>query len=724
MALTTVAAEVYRDYPLDGVPSSGLHEPKKPDIRRLLGGYERVINAFTSAGGLIYDTRALLYADLAKSANSLAWVVNDLTAGFNGIYMKIGASGGGSWERSADLPYSFIVAEDAGAGTANAIEATSELPISSSALVQLNIFQANGPGPVTVRFNGEGPVYTIKTNTVNDPAAGGLLAGMQLIGRVSGATFRLYTDQVSSAIVAQAEAAQVAADAAAATAEAAAATAEAIVGFDGSAETVSFNNSASDLVATNVQAAIDELAARPTGIDVLPEDFGCVGDGITDDTVNFDAAMDAAIAAGATLVLGRGKTYLLSTWPSSGYSTNGKVFIDGRGCSGRIRGPIGTSYFLRPGAMFEIRGVAFDRWTGVLRRDAADGGSIVGARFCDNEITNITGIPFNIEITFKDSVVGGNRMTACSGGYGIRIGENTYANQDKWAGNLITWNVLRSFTATGETSGFPLLIQGRDTVVSYNVVDGLTSANGEAVGIYVKLRHSKVIYNTVRNINATGTSGLALDVAGISLKGAIRSVTNSGVQGFQVVCHGNQVERIGAQNVKGSGIRCQISHSTVSDNMVYDCGLIGISSDDSNGSSYNKIIDNTIEGFNVLGQNGIDISTNGTGIVVRGNSIKDYVRGIAMAGAGGSGTLLSTLVEGNSIDSTRASSSAFFFNSGVVGALVVGNFVNTPAGGFVVVNNSAVTRVNIRNNDFAVAIANGATLLAGSATSITMAANP
>jgi hypothetical protein len=230
MVLTTVAAEVFRDYSLDGVPASGAHEPRKSDIRRLIGGIEQVVNAFTSAGGLIYDTRALLEADLAKSANSMAWVIADSTAANNGVYKKLGASGAGSWVRVADLPYSFIVATDVGAGTANAIQATSLLPISTSALVLLNIFETNTGTPVTVSFNGGGPL-TIKSNSGNNVAPGGLPGGMLVMGRVSGAEFRIVTDQVSSAIVAAAEAAQTAAAASAsAAANSASAAAESAAG--------------------------------------------------------------------------------------------------------------------------------------------------------------------------------------------------------------------------------------------------------------------------------------------------------------------------------------------------------------------------------------------------------------------------------------------------------------------------------------------------------------
>lgn len=204
MALTTVADDVYRDYALDGVPSSGPHNPRKPDIRRLLGGYEQVIKAFTSAGGLIFDTLALLNGDLAKAANSMAWVIGDSTVANNGVYKKVGPSGAGSWARVADLPYSFIVASDVGAGTANAIVATTPIPVSQSALIILNIFETNTASPVTVSFNGGTPL-TIRTVSGNDVSPGGLLSGMRLGGFISGSSFRLITDQSTAADVAAAQ---------------------------------------------------------------------------------------------------------------------------------------------------------------------------------------------------------------------------------------------------------------------------------------------------------------------------------------------------------------------------------------------------------------------------------------------------------------------------------------------------------------------------------------
>ncbi|WP_198389820.1 hypothetical protein [Sinorhizobium meliloti] len=202
MAIT--GAEVWRDYETDGVPSSGSHQVKKSDARSWAAWVEGLISAFTSGGGLIFSSKATLDANLAYAANTMAWVIGDATAANNGVYGKVGASGSGSWTRRSDLPFSFIIASDAGAGTPNAIQATTSIPVSSSALVWMNVFEANTASPVTVSFNG-GTALTIKTNSGNDVAVGGLTAGMIVMGIVSGSTFRLVSDQASAALIAAAE---------------------------------------------------------------------------------------------------------------------------------------------------------------------------------------------------------------------------------------------------------------------------------------------------------------------------------------------------------------------------------------------------------------------------------------------------------------------------------------------------------------------------------------
>ncbi|WP_201269427.1 hypothetical protein [Sinorhizobium meliloti] len=219
MAFSPNAETVFADGPF-GSPL----QPSKSEIRALLTQYESVMDAFWANGGLIYTSKSSLDSDLDHDAKTSAWVVGDATVANNGVYQKQGASGGGSWTRVADLPFSFIIASDAGAGTANAIQATTSIPVSSSALVWLNIFEANTASPVTVSFNG-GSALTVKTNAGNNVAVGALAAGTIVMGLVSGSTFRLISDQTSTAIQAAAEAAQVAAEAARDEAEAAAAAA-------------------------------------------------------------------------------------------------------------------------------------------------------------------------------------------------------------------------------------------------------------------------------------------------------------------------------------------------------------------------------------------------------------------------------------------------------------------------------------------------------------------
>lgn len=205
------ARQVYRDFVVDGVPSSGKKRPDKAEIRALLTFYESFIAGAAAIQSLVKTTKALLLADIAHDADTMAWVVADPVADNNGIYQKFGASGLGTWNRVADLPYPFVPASNVGAGTANAIVATTDIAVSETALVWLPIFVTNTASPVTVSFNGGAPL-TIKSNPGNDVAVGGLLGDMIVLGRKQGAEFRLISDQASSAIVAAAEAAAIAAE--------------------------------------------------------------------------------------------------------------------------------------------------------------------------------------------------------------------------------------------------------------------------------------------------------------------------------------------------------------------------------------------------------------------------------------------------------------------------------------------------------------------------------
>ncbi|KKZ89077.1 hypothetical protein [Rhizobium phaseoli] len=191
-------------------PSSAPYEPDKALIRAWGYWVESTISTLSSGATVSFLSLDALNANLNYPAYTLAWVNGDPVAENNGIYRKIGASGTGSWVRFADLPYSFIAATATAEGEPSAIQAVTGIPVSTSAMIVLDILEANDASPVTVSFNGGDPL-TIKSNTGNDIATGGLLAGMRVLGTIIGDTFRLITDQVDAAIVAEAEAAMTAA---------------------------------------------------------------------------------------------------------------------------------------------------------------------------------------------------------------------------------------------------------------------------------------------------------------------------------------------------------------------------------------------------------------------------------------------------------------------------------------------------------------------------------
>ncbi|RWO08239.1 hypothetical protein [Mesorhizobium sp.] len=223
--MVDLAATVWRDFVTDGVPSSGTNKTRKHDVRQW-GAYLESLANLSFTNGKVYATKAAMDADLVPAANTSAIVSGN--GANDGLYMKVGATGVGSWTRLLDfVPGTQIVhAVDAGAGTPNAIIATSAVSLSTSGaqIVRLDVFETNTASPVTVAFNG-GSALTIKTAAGNDVVVGGLTAG-PLLGMVSGSTFRLLSDQASAAVLSGAETA-----AATSVSSAAAALAAANAGF-------------------------------------------------------------------------------------------------------------------------------------------------------------------------------------------------------------------------------------------------------------------------------------------------------------------------------------------------------------------------------------------------------------------------------------------------------------------------------------------------------------
>jgi hypothetical protein len=209
------ARRVFGDFVVDGIPSSGDKNPQKPEIRTLLTSYENAISAVALAGTFQGAWDASTGSFPSGAQKGYSWIAStpgtvggkyfgegdQLVALVNGASTSTYA---GNWVVIPAWTSGIVPAIDAGAGTANAIQVTTEKPADDDTVVVFELAASTTGSPVTVSINGGAPL-TIKTNRGNDASA--LTAGQEIWGRIrsSDSTFRLLNDQDVSALVAQAE---------------------------------------------------------------------------------------------------------------------------------------------------------------------------------------------------------------------------------------------------------------------------------------------------------------------------------------------------------------------------------------------------------------------------------------------------------------------------------------------------------------------------------------
>lgn len=191
-------------------PVDAAGNPRKPvpqDFQVWMTEVERLISAVLAGGGKLYQSKALMSADLSPNANTSAIVIGDPVSSNNGLYVKLGVSGTGSWHRVGDIPgYQVIALVNAGGGGPNAINATALLPVPVApfgALLLLNITDENG-GPATLSINGS-PARPLVSNTGTQLQGGYLKPGMIALLADDGLNYRLISDVDSAANLAAAE---------------------------------------------------------------------------------------------------------------------------------------------------------------------------------------------------------------------------------------------------------------------------------------------------------------------------------------------------------------------------------------------------------------------------------------------------------------------------------------------------------------------------------------
>ncbi|MGB3349732.1 MAG: SGNH/GDSL hydrolase family protein [Brucella anthropi] len=209
---TKKAVDIFAPVRADGTP----RQVSNLDAQVWGSELETLVGGVIAAGGKIYASKALMDADLSPSENTPALVIGDPVAANNGLYRKIGVSGTGSWQRLGDVPgYQIIPLTNTGAGTANALRATSALPVPQadrSAILLLNVTATN-TGAMTLSVNAEG-ARPLRTNSGQDINPAYVRTGMVLALVKEGVNYRLLSDVASAAIQEAAEAAKVAAEAA------------------------------------------------------------------------------------------------------------------------------------------------------------------------------------------------------------------------------------------------------------------------------------------------------------------------------------------------------------------------------------------------------------------------------------------------------------------------------------------------------------------------------
>lgn len=102
-ALPAAFIRTFRDFAIEGVPSSGKHRVRKADARALGELIQSQIGAGLGTVTTSKATKALLDADLAHPANSTGLVYGDAAGANNDLYVKTGGSGSGGWTNTGAL---------------------------------------------------------------------------------------------------------------------------------------------------------------------------------------------------------------------------------------------------------------------------------------------------------------------------------------------------------------------------------------------------------------------------------------------------------------------------------------------------------------------------------------------------------------------------------------------------------------------------------------------
>lgn len=308
---------------LFGSPPSNVYEPSRTGTLNAFIQLQEEIDALglNASVSVVKITAADLAADLDHDANTIALVVNDATDANNGIYYKVGASGSGSWTKS-NLGFPDVLTGDLEAlrdeamvfaGEASDSADAADIDAASAHADRLAVLAALSVASVAAFYDTKA-LATAALGSIANLAVIEVLADESLAGGPA-----IYRKE-SGALVLKANLDILRTD---------------LAGDNGAAD-IGYKRPGTGAIKITIA---DFLNFQ----EVIPEQFGALGDGATNDTVAFDKAVAylKTLPRGGTIKLGR-KTYIGTVDASLfGSSFDKALVIKGQGWnSSFIRGNV------------------------------------------------------------------------------------------------------------------------------------------------------------------------------------------------------------------------------------------------------------------------------------------------------------------------------------------------------------------------------------------------
>lgn len=445
---------------------------------------------------------------------------------------------------------------------------------------------------------------------------------------------------------------------------------------------------------------------------VAPEDFGCTGNGTSDDGAAFLLALQAVQGSDKILRLTSGKTYLLTTWTTP--SQTGTIRIDGRGAT--VKGPASVTDFLNVKADTYIYGGAWERWDEVFNFASATGTinrfECVGA-YGKTLTTGFITSQSNVIATLSSALVANNRIDGGKYGVylalnnmgdiqvlnnilngvtyrGIHLGWNDYTASLNWNRYTIHGNIIKDVVTADNVGINGIIVYGNYASIQGNIITNLQNGNDlDSEGIYTKCRHAVISGNILLDAGRGEGS--------INIKGSASGAVDS-PNGFNVICANNSIRATTAyaagKLLVGIAIR---NHSVlVNGNDIYGINTDGIY------CAANTVGLVTISNNHITEQSGtagIRIAASGSPFRIIGNTVRGTMgSGITVQGqtAATEVEILNNCVNGTATDCITIRPTT----AGLITVVVRGNLLKNTSGEGVQCTTAGCASLTVEGNKF------------------------